>query len=230
MTSRPGTPWPNTATTSPAYSGVVHGVEGDRPDAGETPTKGSVATGSTRSAAHSAVATCPLRWPHAVDEVVSGDAADPGADFDGASDLFVTPAVEWVRVRGVTVGIGGGRPNVCACTGWCPWRNSSGARGFLVAITMRTLPGASGRSAQSTRATRPGASNLTTVPTAGSAPLGRGRLDDGQPGDGGDHRCSVLGGGGRSGAAGEHRLDHRLELGRHPRVERDPRPRDHAAR
>ena len=43
--------------------------------------------------------------PHAVDEVVDGDAAGPGADFDDLADLLVTPAVEWVRVRGVTVDV-----------------------------------------------------------------------------------------------------------------------------
>ena len=106
MTSRPGTPWPNTATTSPTRGGVVHGVEGDRPDAGEHADQG---VGRHRKhplrrplgGCHVPAAVA----PHAVDEVVDGDAADPGADLDDASDLFVTPAVEWVRVRGVTVDV-----------------------------------------------------------------------------------------------------------------------------
>ena len=95
--------------------------------------------------------------------------AGPGADLDDAADLLVAPAVEWVRVRGVTVDVepAGGVPTFARVRVGARVGGELGARGDArVQRGDAHAAGASGGSAQSTRATRPGASNLTTVPTA----------------------------------------------------------------
>ena len=157
-----------------------------------TPIKGSVATGSTRSAAHSAaVATCPLRWPTRRRRGRRRRCRRPRRRLRRRVRPFVTPAVEWVRVWRHRRRIGGGRrPNVCACTGWCPCTRS--------ARCPPRCPSTASRCARCRRQRRVGAVDEgdpswrlepDDCAHGRSAPLGRGRLDDGQLGDGGDHRC-----------------------------------------